>query len=200
MREDLREAGTGLALAIAVLLIVAAACRADDAADEIAAIQEQCLQKNNELRAARGLRPHKLNAALNAAAQDHAAYMARTGSFGHYSNGGPGGRAARHGFGAGARENIACGQQTVAIVFDKWHGSRGHYANMMSATREAGFGLAYSVHGTPVWCALYGTSPDPATESSDEQPAPSPPSTGSQQQTSPQRPGILGWILGRRSR
>ena len=120
MREDLKEIGTSVAVFIAVALVASALCRADDAADEIAAIQEQCLAKNNELRAARSLRPHRLNSALNAADQDHAQYMARTGSMSHYSNGGPGGRAARHGFGAGVRENIAYGYQSVRIVFGVW--------------------------------------------------------------------------------
>lgn len=194
MREQEKEAVTGFALAVFVLLIVAATCRADDAADEVAAIQEQCLAKNNELRAARGLRAHRLNAALNAAAQDHARFMARAGSMNHYSNGGPSGRAARHGFGAGVRENIAYGYQTVQVVFGVWYGSGGHYANMMSATTDAGFGLAYGQGGTPYWCAVYGTPP---AEPSEGEPEQSPPASVSPETYVP-RPGLFGWLFGRR--
>lgn len=164
-----------------------------DADAEVKAIQEQCLARNNELRSVRGLRPHVLNAKLCAAAQDHAQFMARSRSMDHYSNGGPSGRAARHGFGAGVRENIAYGYQTVQVVFGVWHGSSGHYANMMSATTDAGFGLAYG-GGTPYWCAVYGTPP---AEPSDEEPEPSQPA-GASPETRVLRPGWLGWLFGRR--
>lgn len=174
-------------------LVAAAIVYGDDEVAEIAEIQRQCLAKNNELRAARGLRPHVLNTALNAAAQDHAKYMARTGSMGHYSNGGPSGRAARHGFGAGVRENIAYGYQTVQVVFGVWHGSGGHYANMMSATTDAGFGLAYGAGGTPYWCAVYGAPPaDPPADKPAQEPASVSP------ETTVQRPGLFGWLFGRR--
>lgn len=193
MKEDFREALNGFAIAVVAALLVAAFCRADDADDEIAEIQRQCLARNNELRAARGLRPHRANAALNAAAQDHAAFMAKTGSFSHYSNGGPGGRAAKHGFGAGVRENIAYGYQSVQIVFGVWHGSGGHYANMMSATTDAGFGLAYGAGGTPYWVAVYGTPP-PIPD--DAPPAETPANVSPE--TTVQRPGLFGWLLRRR--
>lgn len=117
------------------------------------------LARNNELRAARGLRPHRINPALTKAAQDHAAYMARTRVFSHYSNGGPGGRAVRHGFGAGVRENIGYGYGSVENMFTTWFNSSGHWANMMSNTADVGFGYALSPSGTPYWVAVYGTAP-----------------------------------------
>lgn len=117
------------------------------------------LARNNELRQARGLRPHRINPALTKAAQDHAAYMARTRVFSHYSNGGPGGRAVRHGFGSGVRENIGYGYGNVENMFSTWFNSSGHWANMMSNTADAGFGYAVSPDGTPYWVAVYGTAP-----------------------------------------
>lgn len=117
------------------------------------------LARNNQLRQNRGLRPHRINPALTKAAQDHAAYMARTRVFSHYSNGGPGGRAVRHGFGAGVMENIGYGYGNVEHAFSGWYNSSGHWANMMSNTSDAGFGYAVSPDGTPYWVAVYGTAP-----------------------------------------
>src|SRR3954471_21520315 len=67
------------------------------------------LVRNNNIRRRVGLRPHRMNPALTAAAQDHANYMARTGQFSHYTNLGPQGRANKYGFGGGVLENIATG-------------------------------------------------------------------------------------------
>lgn len=117
------------------------------------------LARNNQLRQNRGLRPHRINPALTKAAQDHAAYMARTRVFSHYSNGGPGGRAVKHGFSAGVLENIGYGYGNVDSAFNGWFYSGGHFANMMSNTTDAGFGFALSPDGTPYWVAVYGTAP-----------------------------------------
>ena len=43
------------------------------------------LHENNRLRAQVGLRSHRISPELTKAAQDHANYMAATGSFSHYS-------------------------------------------------------------------------------------------------------------------
>src|SRR5262245_35396098 len=67
------------------------------------------LVRNNNIRRRVGLRPHRMNPALAAAAQDHANYMARTGQFSHYTNLGPQGRANKYGFSGGVLENIATG-------------------------------------------------------------------------------------------
>src|SRR5262249_27261727 len=67
------------------------------------------LVRNNNIRRRVGLRPHRMNPALAAAAQDHANYMARTGQFSHYTNGSPQSRANKYGFGGGVLENIATG-------------------------------------------------------------------------------------------
>jgi len=117
------------------------------------------LARNNQLRQARGLRPHRINPALTKAAQDHAAYMAKTRVFSHYANGNPTGRATRHGFGAGVLENIGYGYGNVDNAFSGWFNSGGHRASMMSNTSDAGFGYAQSPDGTPYWVAVYGTAP-----------------------------------------
>ena len=114
------------------------------------------LEENNRLRASVGLPPQKISPELTQAAQDHARYMARTGSFSHYSNGGPDGRAARHGFGGLAAENIAMGQPTVRSAFESWRSSGGHWANITSRASVAGFGYAISTNGSGYWVAMYG--------------------------------------------
>lgn len=116
------------------------------------------LTRNNSIRSSRGMRPMTLSSRLTAAAQNHANYMARTGGFSHYSNGGPQGRAAMYGFRGGVRENIAMGQPTVDSAFNTWTASGGHYANMMSHSDVAGFGYAVGNNGQAYWVAVYGNN------------------------------------------
>jgi uncharacterized protein YkwD len=115
------------------------------------------LHRNNELRNRVGLRPHRINPILTKAAQDHANYMAATGSMDHYSNAGPQGRANRWGFRSGVLENIAMGQPTVESVFSTWQNSGGHWASITSNTTDAGFGCQKTANGAYYWCAVYGT-------------------------------------------
>lgn len=122
------------------------------------------LTKSNELRQRVGLKPHRMNAKLTKAAQDHANYMAATHTMDHYNNGGYQGRAVRHGFRGFVLENIAMGQPSVDSVFNTWQNSGGHWAAIISNTAEAGFGYQISANGTCFWCSVYGTvkTPDPA--------------------------------------
>jgi uncharacterized protein YkwD len=113
------------------------------------------LVRNNNLRRRAGLSPHRMNPALVAAAQDHANYMARTGQFSHYTNGGPQGRASRYGFGGGVRENIATGGG-VDTAFQMWTASGAHYASIVSATSDAGFGYAIGPNGASYFVGVYG--------------------------------------------
>lgn len=114
------------------------------------------LAENNRLRASVGLTPQKISPELTRAAQDHAWYMARTGHFSHYSNGGPAGRAIRHGFDGPVAENIAMGHRTIGGVFRGWRASGGHWANMTGHEEFAGFGYGISPSGERYWVAVYG--------------------------------------------
>lgn len=116
------------------------------------------LARNNSTRTSRGMRPMFLSSRLTAAAQSHANYMARTGSFSHYSNGSPQGRVAQYGFRGGVRENIAMGQPSVESAFNTWTASGAHYANMMSHSDVAGFGYAVGSNGQAYWVAVYGNN------------------------------------------
>ncbi len=114
------------------------------------------LSENNRLRASVGLSAQEISPELTKAAQDHAWYMARTGHFSHHSNSGPVARALRYGFEGFAGENIAMGQATVASVFSSWRSSAGHWANITSRNRLAGFGYAVASDGSTYWVAMYG--------------------------------------------
>jgi hypothetical protein len=114
------------------------------------------LRRSNDIRRGVGLRPHRMNPALTKAAQDQANYMAQTGQFSHYVNGGYQYRAQKHGFRGGVLENIAMGMGSVDSAFSVWHASGGHYASIVSGTTEAGFGYAVGPNGTPYWVGVYG--------------------------------------------
>ena len=115
------------------------------------------LQRNNQIRARSGLFGHRMNPALTAAAQDHANYMANTGQFSHYTNGGPQYRAARYGFRGGVRENIAMNGNSPDQAFVQWTNSGAHYASIVSGTTDAGFGYAVGRNGMAYFVGMYGT-------------------------------------------
>lgn len=114
------------------------------------------LSENNRLRASVGRPPQQISPELTRAAQDHAWYMSRTGSFSHESNGGPLSRATRYGFYGLAGENIAMGQPTVSSAFQSWRSSSGHWSNIISGATLAGFGYAVAPDGSTYWVGMYG--------------------------------------------
>ena len=126
------------------------------------------LRRSNLIRRNVGLRPQRINPALTKAAQDHANYMARTGDFSHYTNGGYQYRAQKYGFKGGVRENIAAGFGSVDGAFNTWQASGGHYASIVSGTSEAGFGYAIGPNGGTYWVGVYG-SPAQGDEAGEEE-------------------------------
>lgn len=126
------------------------------------------LRRSNVIRRAVGLKSQRINPALTKAAQDHANYMAATGDFSHYTNGGYQYRAQKYGFKGGVRENIAAGFGTVDATFNTWQASGGHYASIVSGTTEAGFGYAVSPNGGTYWVGVYG-SPAEGDEAGEEE-------------------------------
>jgi uncharacterized protein YkwD len=125
------------------------------------------LTRNNNIRRRIGLRPHRMNPALAAAAQDHANYMARTGQFSHYTNGSPQSRANKYGFGGGVLENIATGGGPDT-AFSMWQGSGAHYASIVSNTTDAGFGYAVGAGGATYFVGIYGTGSPGAGETEEQ--------------------------------
>jgi len=117
------------------------------------------LQRSNGIRGRVGLGGHRLNPALCQAAQNHAEYMAATGSFSHDTNLGYVGRARRFGFRGNVRENIGWNYANIDQAFAAWQASGGHYAAIVGPdTSEAGFGYARSRSGQTYWVSVYGAA------------------------------------------
>jgi uncharacterized protein YkwD/LysM repeat protein len=110
----------------------------------------ELIQLVNQLRAANGLTPYRVNNALMAAAQAHSEYQAATGTTSHTGKGGsrPRDRAVAYGYGGGAAvyvsENIATGTNLSAgEAVGWWQGDNIHLTTMLSSKyRDVGAGVA----------------------------------------------------------
>ena len=112
------------------------------------------LGAHNAERAAEGLGPVKLDAALCRAAQSFVEYMAEKGTFSHTADGrSPSARAKAAGYsGGGVGENIAMGYRDVTAVVKGWMNSSGHRANILGkGYRVVGFGKSGKY-----WVAMFG--------------------------------------------
>lgn len=137
-----------------VIGILAPATGRVQAASEQArlASASELIQLVNQLRAANGLSPYRVNSALMAAAQSHSDYQAATGNTSHTGKGGsrPHDRAVANGYGGGATvyvsENIATGTNlTAGEAVGWWQGDNIHLTTMLSTSyRDVGAGLAES--------------------------------------------------------
>lgn len=121
------------------------------------AIAASPLEDNNAIRARYGKPAMQIDARLQAAAQDHANFMAAHRSMNHFSNGGPQARAARHGFSGSVAENIAMGAENP---WGLWVNSPGHFRSIIGNYNVCGIAVAHS-GGTPYWCAVYGNAAAP---------------------------------------
>ena len=114
------------------------------------------LRRNNEIRRGVGLWPHRMNPALTKAAQDHANYMARSGDFQHYSNGGPQGRALALRLSwrrAGKHRLESTGNKRCFRGLDQ---QRARITpRSLSSTTDAGFGYAVGANGSTYWVGVY---------------------------------------------
>lgn len=112
----------------------------------------------NAQRRAKGRRALGRDAALDAAAQAHACWMARTGNFSHRGASGTGPKARVKSRGYCTRlvaENIALGQGSGARVVGDWMGSSGHRKNiLLPGVGEYGVGLSI-VQGKPAWVMVF---------------------------------------------
>ena len=125
----------------------------------VSAEEKAVLDKFNEERAAKGLKPLVPNAKLWAAARAHSKEMADTNAFSHTLNGkGPTERAKDHGYPSFVGENIAGGYPNPAGVMDGWMNSEGHRNNILGAGyTEVGIGCVTGPHGKR-WTAVFGSS------------------------------------------
>jgi uncharacterized protein YkwD len=122
---------------------------------------EEVVALTNSQRAAIGLPPLVIDAAVTRAAETHSAdqaamrRMSHTGSDG--SNAGQ--RLTRVGYAWRAwGENVAAGQRSAPDVTDAWLGSPGHRANMLDPMFEhIGVAVAYDASGVPYWTMVLAT-------------------------------------------
>lgn len=138
-----------------IVIVVPAVAWADPARD--------CLASHNTVRRQHRLQVLHLDARLQAAAQEHADWIARYGRLTHVR---PRGltwaeRARRAGYHctyATCSENIAmgpAGYMDAATATDCWMNSKvGHRDNVLGDWRHVGFGVA-TARGKTFWCALY---------------------------------------------
>lgn len=132
--------------------ILAASARATYASSSAArlASASELIQLVNQLRAANGLPPYRIDRALMAAAQAHSEYQAATGITSHSGKGGsrPRDRAVAYGYGGGATvyvsENIATGTNLSASeAVGWWQGDNLHLTTMISSKyTDVGAGVA----------------------------------------------------------
>jgi uncharacterized protein YkwD len=126
-----------------------------------APVQRQVLALVNENRRRGGCDALTLDRRLIAAANRHAADMARRGYFAHESPSGD--RAGERVQDAGYRwsrygENIARGQDNPAEVMDGWMHSPEHRENIMDCDlHQMGIGLAFASDRTPYWVQDFAT-------------------------------------------
>ncbi|MFC4070095.1 CAP domain-containing protein [Actinoplanes subglobosus] len=163
MRQLLRR------LAVAALLAPAAAAGAATmiaSPAEAAPVKptEQALQTEvnrlvNVERTKGGCTALTVSAQLTAAARDHSAWMARTGTFSHTGSGGSSfvTRSEAAGYASPSGENIAWGYRTASDVVSGWMNSPGHRANILNCRSKAvGVGVVHSASGTPYYTQDFG--------------------------------------------
>ncbi len=126
-------------------------------------VEKSIVDQTNQLRMSHGRQPVEISDELTAAAQDMADFMARTGSFGHYSDGrNPSSRARTRKYDScPVLENIAytgSGNSDLASYFYRtWRNSSGHFNNMLnSSMTQTGVGLAYGSGGRVYAVQMFG--------------------------------------------
>lgn len=128
------------------------------------------LNLHNALRLKAGLQPLKQSIPLEILAENQAKAMATKKVLSHAVIGYLHERllAGNYKYKAAA-ENIACGQRTVAEVFESWVNSPGHKANILNRDlTEVGFAAFKIVNNfgntvTTYWCAIFATPADFST-------------------------------------
>ena len=124
--------------------------------------QSVLLARINSLRRSQGLPAYSISAALNAAANNHARWMARTGKVSHQQDDGTGPRTRARNAGYSSSwvsENIYRGLRASALdAWNWWLGSPIHYAGITSPNYDnVGVGSASGEYGT-AYVLVFGNS------------------------------------------
>lgn len=139
--------------ALAWIVMAIAACTAVNvsAADE----KDEMLTLHNSTRTTHGVPSLARNDLLDKAASEYAAYLLRSGGFGHYADGrNPGQRISATGYRMTTwGENMAMGYTAARPTFQMWMNSSGHRANVLGrGFRQIGIGRAGSY-----WVTCFAT-------------------------------------------
>jgi uncharacterized protein YkwD len=113
----------------------------------------------NEQRTTNGCGALTVNDQLTAAAHDHSAWMAQSGTLSHTGSGGSTfvTRAQAAGYAQPSAENIAMGYRTAAEVVDGWMTSSGHRANILNCqSKTVGVAVVNAADGTPYYTQDFG--------------------------------------------
>ena len=109
---------------------------------EIHPLENAIVQRTNQERVRRGLRPLAVDFGLLASARKHAAWMTRRQSLRHTNQ--------------PVAENIAMGQNSSDEVVRDWMNSPGHRANILNASySRIGVAAYTSSSGTVYWCQQF---------------------------------------------
>lgn len=138
MREEIKEAGMGLAVFVVVALVAVALCQADEHW-EPTEVQSHLGSLNDTYRVSRGLRPHKLDADLCRLSQRWAETMAARNSMYH----------------GGGENIIAYGTASAPATMSMWRASGPHNGFLLSGTTRSGWGHAVSASGTHYWAGAF---------------------------------------------
>lgn len=115
----------------------------------------------NRARARSGLRPFRLDAALDRAAKKHAAWMAASRTLSHQDAGGRwhSDRVRAEGYAfRECSENIGHGQHDAQEAVSDWLASAvGHRENVLGQWQDVGCGQAAAADGSRYWCAVFAS-------------------------------------------
>jgi uncharacterized protein YkwD len=101
-------------------------------------VEAKIVERTNQERVRRGLRPLRLDMRLMRTARRHNGWMARSGAFQHGNY--------------PVAENIAMGQQNSAQAMNSWMNSSGHRANILNASyNKIGVSAYRSSNGSIYW-------------------------------------------------
>lgn len=130
---------------------VSSAALAPAAASTFETERALILEQTNALRAANGLPPLRLNAALSEIAQDWSTQQARASTMSHRPD-----FTAMYPRGwSRAAENVAAGYSPSAVV-GAWAASPGHRANILSSNTDIGIGIAATSTGRLYYTQNFG--------------------------------------------
>ena len=111
-------------------------------APDVLPLENAVIQRTNQERVRRGLRPLAIDFGLLASARKHAAWMTRRHSLQHTNQ--------------PVAENIAMGQNSSDEVVRDWMSSPGHRANILNASySRIGVAAYTSTSGTVYWCQQF---------------------------------------------